>query len=115
MNREVICTVCPNGCHLSVDENLNVQGNGCLRGVSYGKAEVTNPVRMVTSTVKIISSKFVRCPVITSHEVPKGKMFDIMAAVNKVTVHAPIHAGDIVIADVCHLGVNIVSTRTIED
>lgn len=115
MSKEIICTVCPKGCHLSVDENLNVQGNGCIRGVAYGKAEATNPVRMLTSTVKLVSTKMVRLPVITSREVPKGRMFDIMAAINKVTVKAPIHVGDVVISDVCHLGVDVVATRTIEE
>ncbi|MCX5775261.1 MAG: DUF1667 domain-containing protein [Firmicutes bacterium] len=115
MNKEIICTTCPKGCHLNVDENLNVQGFGCTRGIAYGKAEATNPVRMLTSTVKLVSTKMVRLPVITSHEVPKGRMFDIMAAINKVTVRAPVHVGDVIIADVCHLGVNVVATRTIEE
>lgn len=115
MNREVICTVCPKGCHLSVDENLNVQGNGCIRGSVYGKAEVTNPVRMLTSTVKLESKHLPRLPVITSHEVPKGRMFDIMKEINRVTVKAPVKCGDVIIADVCHLGVNILATRTVEE
>jgi len=115
MNREVICTVCPKGCHLSVDENLNVQGNGCTRGSVYGKAEVTNPVRMLTSTVKLESKHLPRLPVITSHEVPKGRMFDIMKEINRVTVKAPVKCGDVIIADVCHLGVNILATRTVEE
>ena len=42
---------------LEVDENLNVTGNTCPRGKTYGIAEVTNPTRMITSTVRLINSK----------------------------------------------------------
>ena len=54
--KELICIVCPRGCHLTVDENNDyaVSGNFCKRGEKYGKAEVTNPVRVVTSTVKVV-------------------------------------------------------------
>ncbi len=115
MTREIICTVCPKGCHLSVDDNLNVQGFGCVRGQAYGKAEATHPVRMLTSTVKLISKSLPRLPVITSREVPKGRMFDIMKEINLVTVTAPVKVGQVIIQDVCHLGVDIVATRTIEE
>ena len=50
---ELICIVCPRGCHLVVDENLNVTGNTCKRGEVYGQNEVTNPTRTVTSTVQL--------------------------------------------------------------
>ena len=30
--REFICIECPKGCHLSIDDNLNVTGNSCPRG-----------------------------------------------------------------------------------
>ena len=40
--KELICIVCPNGCHLKVDEEngYNVTGNKCERGAEYGKAEL---------------------------------------------------------------------------
>ena len=50
---ELICIVCPKGCHLKVDEEKDfaVTGNGCPRGAEYGKKELTNPTRVITSTV----------------------------------------------------------------
>ena len=53
--KELICIVCPRGCHLTIDENKNVTGNSCPRGVQYAINEVTNPMRMLTSTVFIKS------------------------------------------------------------
>lgn len=46
---ELICIVCPKGCHLKVDEQNDyaVTGNGCKRGEAYGKKELTNPTRVV--------------------------------------------------------------------
>ena len=52
---ELICIVCPKGCHLKVDEEKDfaVTGNGCPRGAEYGKKELTNPTRVITSTVRV--------------------------------------------------------------
>ena len=52
--REVICIVCPKGCHLHVSQNAEtgeyeVRGATCDRGMDYGIKEVTNPVRVLTS------------------------------------------------------------------
>ena len=43
--KEVICTCCPKGCHLQVDEanDYKVTGNGCPNGIAYGKEELTHP------------------------------------------------------------------------
>jgi len=112
--KEFICIVCPKGCHLTVDDDLNVTGNTCIRGANYGKAEATNPVRNVTSTVKIESSITSRLPVKTNVDIPKTRIFDVMKEINKVTVKAPIHIGDIVIKDVLGLGADIVATRNVE-
>ena len=68
----IICIVCPKGCRLTVDENtLAVTGNGCPRGAEYGKNELTHPVRVVTSTVRVEGADICRCPVKTAGSVPK--------------------------------------------
>lgn len=111
--KELICIVCPKGCHLKVDDNLNVTGNGCNRGITYAKDELTNPTRMVTSTVKVIGGKLSRVPVVTSKPVPKNKIMDVMEEINKVQVNAPIYIKDIIISNVLGLGVDIVATRSV--
>ena len=42
---ELICIVCPKGCHLKVDEEKDfaVTGNGCPRGAEYGKKGAHEP------------------------------------------------------------------------
>ena len=55
--RELICINCPLGCGLTVTlkdaEVVKVEGNTCPKGEAYGKKEVTNPTRIVTSTVRV--------------------------------------------------------------
>ena len=66
--KEVICTCCPQGCHLQVDEanDYKVTGNGCPNGIAYGKEELTHPTRIITSTVRAEGCLHSRCPVKTS-------------------------------------------------
>ena len=115
MEKEVdlICIMCPNGCHLHVDKDLNVTGYKCLRGVNYGKAEVPHPTRIVTSTVRIDSDELAVCPVKTKDPIPKEKIFDVMKEINKVSLHCPVHIGDVIIPNVCDSGSDIVATREI--
>lgn len=112
--KEFICIECPKGCRLSIDENLNVTGNTCNRGKVYAINEVTCPKRIVTSTV-VINSKIVsRMPVMTEHEIPKEKMFDIIKALDEVRLEVPVKCRDIVIENVCDTGVNIIATRSLD-
>ena len=59
--RELICINCPMGCPLTVTledgEVVSVTGNTCPRGDAYGRKEVTNPRRIVTTTVPVVGSK----------------------------------------------------------
>ena len=112
--KELICIVCPRGCHLSVDDNLNVTGNSCPRGEAYAKAELTHPTRTLTSTVKIVSKNEPRCPVKSNNPLPKELIFKAMEEINHVKISAPVHIGDVIIKDIFNTGVDIVSTKNIE-
>lgn len=112
--KEFICIVCPKGCHLKVDDEGNVTGNTCIRGEKYGKQEAIDPKRTLTSTVKIKSELVKRLPVITSGDVPKDKVQEIVRYLDNVEVSAPIKVKDVVVKDVMGLGVDILATRSIE-
>lgn len=113
--KELVCIVCPNGCRLRVDEEKDylVTGNRCPRGAEYGRAELTNPTRTVTSTVRCRNGVYPRCPVKTDRPIPKGSIFAVMAALDTVTVTAPIRVGDPILENVCGTGANIVATRNL--
>lgn len=113
--RELICISCPMGCPLTVEmdgaEVVNVTGNTCKRGDAYARKEVTNPTRIVTSTVKVEGGKVDMVSVKTKEDIPKGKIFDCVKALKGVSVKSPIHIGDVILANVADTGVDIVATR----
>lgn len=118
MEIKLTCIACPMGCPLSVemdgDKVVNVTGNTCPRGKVYGEKEVTNPTRIVTSTVRVSGGESVMVSVKTKEDIPKGKIFDIVKALKDVEIPAPVKIGDVVIADVAGTGVDIVATKNVD-
>lgn len=111
--KELICIVCPKGCHLHVDEQngFRVTGNGCPRGEEYGRKELTNPTRVLTSTVRITGAAFPRCPVKTNVPIPKGLMFQAMKALNGAEIASPVRRGDIVIRNLLGTNADLIVTK----
>ncbi len=118
MEVKLTCIACPMGCPLSVemdgDKVVSVTGNTCPRGKVYGEKEVTNPTRIVTSTVKVSGGDSVMVSVKTKNDIPKGKIFDVVKALKDVEIPAPVKIGDVVIADVAGTGVDIVATKNVD-
>lgn len=113
--KQLICIVCPKGCHLTVDEqeDYKVYGAACERGREYGKIELTNPRRTITSTVAITGAAHKRLPVKTSGTVPKGDMAKIINALKDIQVHSGVKVGQVILENVCDTGVDIVATRSL--
>jgi CxxC motif-containing protein len=105
------------GCQISVDMEdgkvLKITGNTCKRGEIYAAKEVVSPTRVVTTTVKVDGGDLPVVSVKTEKDIPKGKIFDVMAAVEEVHVKAPVAIGDVILPDVAGTGVNIVATKNI--
>lgn len=117
--RELTCIGCPLGCALRVELNdagevVSVSGNTCKRGEEYGRREVTAPVRMVTSTVRVTGGKAAVVPVRTATDIPRGKIFDCMDEIRNAVVAAPVEIGDVVIENVAGTGVSIVASKAVE-
>lgn len=114
--KEFICITCPRGCMLNVSEEngeVIVSGNFCKRGEVYGKQEMINPKRNISSTVKVNNGFLNFLPVKTSDTISKDLIFDVMNEINKVSVDAPISIGQVIIKNVLNTGVDIVATRNI--
>ena len=114
--RELTCIGCPLGCSITVTmenaEILDVTGNTCKRGAAYAVDECTNPKRTLTSTVKTTAGEMLS--VKTAEAVPFGKLFDVMHALSGVTVKTPVHIGQVILADVCGTGVDVVATKNLD-
>ncbi|SEH60785.1 MULTISPECIES: DUF1667 domain-containing protein [Atopobiaceae] len=115
--RELTCIRCPRGCHLvarlSGTEVASVGGNACPRGDAYARKELTNPTRVVTSTVRVAGrTPAPMLPVKTAQDVPKDLVRDVMEALASVRVSPPVRMGQVVLADVCGTGVDVVATAS---
>ena len=115
--RELTCIGCPLGCALTVEMNdgevISVTGNTCKRGDDYARKEVTNPTRIVTSSVKVEDGSLAAVSVKTKEDIPKGKIFDCVKALKDVSVKAPVAIGDVVLADVAGTGVDVIATKNV--
>lgn len=119
MNRtELTCIGCPMGCAVTVemDEDgqiTGVTGNTCKRGEDYARKEVTNPTRIVTSTVKVEGGAAEMVSVKTKTDIPKGKIFACVESLRGICVKAPVHIGDVIVSDIAGTGADIVATKEV--
>jgi CxxC motif-containing protein len=114
---ELICIVCPVGCHLEIQETkegFHVEGNRCNRGPIYAKKELTHPTRVLTTTVKIKNSPLNRIPVVTKGEIPKEKIFDAMKELSKVEVQAPVKMDEIIVKNILNTGIDVIASRNMK-
>lgn len=115
--RELICINCPLGCGLTVTledkEAVKVEGNTCPKGEAYGKKEVTNPTRIVTSTVRVSGGVLPVVSVKTASDIPKEKVMDCARTLKNVEIQAPVSIGDVVLEDICGTGVPMIATKNI--
>ena len=72
--KQLNCINCPMGCLLTVTledgKVTNVTGNTCPRGETYAHQELTDPQRMLTSTVSIEGRSYRSYP---RRPCPRGK------------------------------------------
>lgn len=118
MKKEIICTVCPRGCHIQVEGEgekiLSVEGYSCKRGLEYGSTEFAHPVRILTTTVKLAGVQNDLLPVRSTKPLPKEKVMDCMEIIRATAVKAPVERYAVIIPNICDTGVDIVATKTVE-
>ena len=115
MEGKLTCIICPRGCQLTVSgeaDNLTVTGQACPRGQVYGINEVSNPVRTITSIVRVANREDCMVSVKTAQPVPKGAIFEVMGLIRSTTVNAPVKIGDVIIDGV--YGTQVIATKNID-
>ena len=115
MIQKYTCIVCPNGCDIEVEINdakqvEKVTGNLCPKGEEYVRQEIVDPRRTIASSVLVEGGSLPLASVRTTQAIPKDKIFEVMEAIKKVTVQAPIQAGTVVMG----LGSDVIVTRTVK-
>ena len=118
MNEQsIICISCPIGCELTIrkrtDGELDITGNLCKRGLSYGTQEVIQPMRILTTTVSCLSpsGQSFSLPVRTQDAIPKDSLDEAMDACRALRVRTPIAMGQILIEDLAGSGVPLIASR----
>jgi CxxC motif-containing protein len=112
---KMICVSCPKGCTLTVttdgDTIVKVADASCKRGEDYAHQEITDPRRMIATTVKVKNGIHPLVPVYTAAPVPKPLIFDILAEIRKAELQAPVKTEQVVIENVLDTGINVIASR----
>lgn len=110
-DRHFTCIVCPRGCRITVDDDMNITGNFCKRGIEYVKTELTAPKRIVTSTIKTVFPDLPRVSVKTDKPIPKESIYKIMDIINAYVLDKHADIGEILIKNIMGTNANIVLTK----
>ena len=111
--KEIVCIECPNGCRILAapsESGARFSGYRCKRGLAYAEAELTRPMRTLTTSVRTVFADSPVVSVRTDGEIEKAMIRDIIDALGKIVVIRRIRIGDVVAENVCGTGVNIVCT-----
>lgn len=115
--RELTCIGCPLGCAVTVTMDgetvVSVTGNTCPKGDAYARKEMTDPTRIVTSTVRVEDGISPMVNVKTASDIPKGKIFECVDAIRTVTATAPVKIGDVILSNVAGTGVDIIAAGNV--
>ena len=112
--KELTCIICPRGCRLKIDDNMNVTGNFCMRGAMYAKQELTDPRRSITSIMRVSNRENLMVSVKTNKDISKAKIFEVLKAIENISVQAPIHIGDVLVKNAADSGADIIATKEVE-
>jgi CxxC motif-containing protein len=114
--KHFVCVVCPIGCEIDVVHDggkiISMEGNKCEKSEEFVSQELIEPMRILTTTVRIQGSRWPVIPVRTDKAVPKRLFPRIMRQLRRINLQAPVNMLDLVVGDVLHTGVNIIATRT---
>jgi CxxC motif-containing protein len=112
--QEIICTVCPMGCHIQVTgEGATIEkvtGYGCPRGEKYARSEFVRPVRILTAVVRVENTSEPLLAARTSGPVPKDRLFACMEVIRSSVFQAPIQMHQVLIADLAGTGVDLIAS-----
>ncbi len=112
---KMICISCPRGCSVDVTHDgstiTNISGAGCKRGEDYVKRELTDPRRMVASTVRVKNGFHPLVPVYTKSPFPKPRIHELLVELRKVEVQAPVEIGQIILENALGEGITVVASR----
>jgi CxxC motif-containing protein len=113
--KHFVCVICPVGCEIDVVHDggkiISMEGNKCEKSEEFVRQELIEPMRILTTTVRIQGSRWPVIPVRTDKAVPKRLFPRIMRQLTRIKLQAPVNVLDVVVSDVLRTGANIIATR----
>jgi len=106
------CIVCPVGCKIKIDEEGNIQGARCDRGINFVRKELLGSERILTTTIKVEGGMVKVLPVKSKNSIPKEKLREVVRKISSISVKAPIRRGDVVYDDG---EISLIATRSVEE
>ena len=114
--KHFVCVVCPIGCEIDVvhdgEKIVSMEGNKCEKSVEFVSQELIEPMRILTTTVRIEGARWAVIPVRSDKAVPKRLFPRIMKQLRRIRLQAPVNMLDVVAQNVLDTGANIIATRT---
>lgn len=112
---EVICVVCPLGCHITLcgEDEQRAEGARCSKGIEYARQELREPLRVLTTTVRVRGGTLPLLPVRTQEPVPLRRIAECMSALREIEVEAPISMGQVIIDNLAGTGAKVVASRSL--
>ncbi len=119
-NRTIICLRCPRGCEVTagIDEQgdiTEVTGNVCKLGVEYVTQEIRDPRRILPTTVRVRGGMHPLVAVWTPQPIPKGKLLELARESRRIVLDAPVCDGQVVLHDWQHLGIDLVTSGSVDE
>jgi CxxC motif-containing protein len=117
--KHLTCIQCPKGCRLAValgpDGSVTtVEGNGCDLGPVWAKKEVEDPVRTLTTSVRVLRGKEDLVSVRTSGAIPRRLVAEALSVAKELRIEAPVALGRVVAENLAGTGVSLVATRAVD-
>ncbi len=113
--RQFICVTCPVGCAIDAvvdgETVVEMRGYACKRGVEFVHKELTAPRRMLTTTVRVQEGVLPLAPVRSAGPLPKGLIADVVDALRRVILTAPVREHQVILKDALGSGVDVIASR----
>jgi CxxC motif-containing protein len=112
------CVTCPIGCEIDVElqdsDVISMEGSKCAKGKEFVLQELKEPMRILTTTIRIRGAKWAMLPVRTDEPIPKRLLFKVIEELANIEMQAPVKVSNVIISDIAGTGANIVATRNMK-
>ncbi|MBQ8130554.1 MAG: DUF1667 domain-containing protein [Clostridia bacterium] len=117
MKRTFTCIVCPNGCEIDAEYEgsrvISVTGNLCPKGKTYVTQELVDPRRTIATSMRVDGGELPLASVRLTRPIPKDRIFDVMAEINRHSLTAPVAIGDVAVPNILGLGSDVIVTKNV--